>query len=78
MVWFDTFNDVFWIALGTSVFGFLGLLVKYAFRSKCDQITFCGPNGLLVIHRQVELEHSDEEDTSKGTIGGLKVSTPRT
>lgn len=78
MVWFDTFNDVFWIALGTSVFGFLGLLVKYSFRSKCDQITFCGPNGLLVIHRQVELEHSDEEDTSKGTIGGLKVSTPRT
>ena len=76
MVWFDTFNDVFWIALGTSVFGFLGLLVKYAFRSKCDQITFCGPNGLLVIHRQVELEHSDEEDTSK--TGGLKVSTPRT
>ena len=65
MSWYDTFNDVFWIATGTTVFGFLAVLVKYSFRSKCDQITFCGPNGLLVIHRRVELEHSDEEPEEK-------------
>ena len=65
MSWYDTFNDVFWIAMGTTVFSFLAVLVKYSFRSKCDQITFCGPNGLLVIHRRVELEHSDEEHEEK-------------
>ena len=61
MAWTDTFDSVFWLSIATSVFGFLGVLVKYAFRSKCDQINFCGPAGLLSIHRMVELENSDEE-----------------
>jgi hypothetical protein len=61
MAWTDTFDSVFWLSVTTGVLGFLGLLVKYAFRSKCDQINFCGPAGLLSIHRRVELENSDEE-----------------
>ena len=61
MAWTETFDSVFWLSIATGVFGFLGVLVKYAFRSKCDQINFCGPQGLLSIHRMVELENSDEE-----------------
>jgi hypothetical protein len=64
MAWTDTFDSVFWLSIATGVFGFLGVLVKYTFRSKCDQVNFCGPNGLLAIHRQVELENSDEESDS--------------
>jgi len=64
MAWTDTFDSVFWLSIATGVFGFLGVLVKYAFRSKCDQVNFCGPNGILSIHRQVELENSDEEAES--------------
>ena len=61
MAWTETFDSVFWLSIATGVFGFLGVLVKYAFRSKCDQINFCGRQGLLSIHRRVELENSDEE-----------------
>lgn len=65
MSWTDTFDSVFWLSIATGVFGFLGILIKYSYRSKCDQINFCGPSGLLSIHRQVELESSDEENTEK-------------
>jgi len=63
--WYDTFNDVFWLAAGTTVFSFLAILVKMAYRSKCDQIKFCSKDGLLVIHRRVELEHSDDDSHSE-------------
>jgi hypothetical protein len=60
--WTETYNDIFFISIASSLFLFLGTLVKYAFRSKCDDISLCC--GLLHIHRRVELEtdpHSDEE-----------------
>jgi hypothetical protein len=34
-------------------------VLKYAFKSKCDQISLC--YGFLKIHRAVELERLDEE-----------------
>lgn len=62
MSWFLTFDSVFWLSISTGVFGFLAILVKYTFKSKCDQIRFCSNEGCLSIHRKVELENSDEEN----------------
>ena len=58
--WYDTFNDIFFISIGTTVFvPIIIMLIKYSFKSKCEQINLsCG---LIKIHRAVELEHSDEE-----------------
>jgi hypothetical protein len=57
--WTETYNDVFFISIATTMFMFLGTLVKYAFRSKCDNIDICC--GTIKIHRRVELESSDDE-----------------
>ena len=58
--WTETYNDVFFISIGTTIFLFLGTLVKYGFRSKCDNIELC--YGLIKIHRRVELESSDDDN----------------
>ena len=59
MSWYDEFNSVFFTGMGTMLFGFLALLIRYAFLSKCDNVTLCG--GLIQIHRRVELEEEVEE-----------------
>ena len=60
MTWFETFNDIFFISIGTTVFvPIVVMLIKYGFKSKCDNVNLCC--GLIKIHRAVELEHSDEE-----------------
>ena len=58
--WTESYNDVFFISIGTTIFLFLGTLVKYGFRSKCDNIELC--YGLIKIHRRVELESSDDDN----------------
>ena len=44
------------LGIGT---GFLGLMLRYAFKSKCDRVNCCF--GLLNIHREVEQEDRDME-----------------
>jgi len=46
------------IILGIST-GFLGLMLRYAFKSKCDRVSCCF--GLLNIHREVGQEDRDIE-----------------
>ena len=59
MSWFDEFNSVFFTGIGTMAFGFLAVLIRYAFLSKCDNVSLCF--GLINIHRAVELEGVEEE-----------------
>jgi len=44
------------LGIGT---GFLGLMLRYAFKSKCDRVSCCF--GLVDIHREVEQEAIDIE-----------------
>jgi hypothetical protein len=44
------------LGIGT---GFMGVMLRYAFKSKCDRVTCCF--GLLNIHREVEQEATDIE-----------------
>ena len=59
-MWYDEFNSVFFTGMGTMLFGFLALLIRYAFLSKCDSVSLCG--GLIQIHRRVDLEEQKEEE----------------
>jgi hypothetical protein len=59
MSWTDEFNAVFFSSIASLFFLFLGSLVKYAFKSKCDNVNLCC--GLVNIHRAVELESDIEE-----------------
>jgi len=57
--WYDTFDAVFWITTGTLITGFLGVALKYALKSKCEECTLCF--GLITIKRRVDLEAEVEE-----------------
>lgn len=65
--WTETYNNIFFMSIATTVFLFLGTLVKYGFRSKCDSVRLCC--GIIEVHRRVELETvdgaSDEESSKK-------------
>jgi hypothetical protein len=58
MSWFHTFNDIFWISIASMTFACLVSVLKYAFKSKCDQLSLCF--GLINVHRAVELERDDD------------------
>ena len=60
MPWYNTFDAVFWTGFSTMTFGFLAVLLRYGFMSKCDNVNLCC--GLLTIHRAVELEQPNVED----------------
>ncbi len=61
-IW-EIFNDVFWISIGTTFFAFMGVVIKTALKSKCDETNLCW--GLIKIHRRVELENEDDENNIK-------------
>ena len=69
MEWYKTFDSVFWLSISTGVFGFLAILVKYGFKSKCDRIRFCSSEGCISIHRAVELETNDIENNASNEGG---------
>lgn len=54
MEWYNEFDSVFWITVGTLLTGSIAVCVKYSLKSKCDNVDCCW--GGLVIHRAVELE----------------------
>ena len=58
-MWYDEFNSVFFTGIATMIVAGIGLLVRYAFRSKCDNINLCF--GCINIHRKVELELEEPE-----------------
>jgi hypothetical protein len=58
-IW-NTFDDTFWLTLAGIIVGVLGVLIRYCFLSKCDNVSICF--GLLKIHRAVELELPNVED----------------
>jgi len=58
-VW-NTFDDAFWLTLAGIIVGLLGVLIRFCFLSKCDNVSICF--GILKIHRAVELEMPNVED----------------
>lgn len=64
--WYDTFNDIFWISISTTLFGFLALTIKTVLKSKCDETNLCW--GLVKIHRRVELETTEPDNEERNNI----------
>ena len=62
-MWYDSFNDVFFITAGTMLIGFFGILLRYAFLSKCDNVSIC--YGLIKIHRVVQIEEDLPNEEGK-------------
>jgi hypothetical protein len=45
------------------IFGFLGIVLRYAFLSKCDNVSLCF--GLIKIHRVVQIEEDIPVEETK-------------
>jgi hypothetical protein len=56
----DIFDDTFWLTLAGIVVGVLGVLIRYCFLSKCDNVSICCD--LIKVHRAVDLELPNIED----------------
>ena len=56
--WINTFDAVFFLTIGSLVFGCFGLVIRYCLRSKCDNVNLCFE--LITVHRNVELEVEEE------------------
>lgn len=51
---FEDLNGVWLLTAGGMVFAFLGVLLRYGFKTKCDQVDICW--GLIKIHRDIRTE----------------------
>ena len=56
--WTSEYNGVFFISIGSMVIGFLGLIIRYCLKSKCEHFSLC--YGILTIDRRVDLEVQEE------------------
>ena len=56
--WFDTFDGIFFLTIGSLVCGGFALVIKYCLRSKCDDVNLCF--GFIKVHRNVDLEVEEE------------------
>lgn len=57
MVWYNTFDDTFWITICGVIVSVVGLSIRFCYRSKCYKIE-CG---CLKIYRDTEDEKEIDE-----------------
>ena len=57
MVWFEEFDAVFFLSVGSLIVAILA----FCFKSKCSEMNLCGPLGLLRIVRNVEAENEEQQ-----------------
>ena len=56
-IWYDNFDSTFFLTIGTLAFGFLGLVIRNCYKSKCSSIEI----GCIKIIRDVEEEEKIDE-----------------
>jgi hypothetical protein len=55
---FEDLNGVWLLTAGGMLFGFLGVILRYAYKTKCEHINICW--GLVKIHRDIQTEATIE------------------
>ena len=40
--WYETFDDIFWLTISGSFFGFLAVMLRACLKSRCTKINLCG------------------------------------
>ena len=54
-------DSYFWLTLATIFFGGVGLITKYAYKSKCKSVQMC----CLKIERDIEVEEREDIEEMK-------------
>ena len=59
-MWYNEFNSIFFLTVGSLTFGSIAMCVQYSLRSKCENVV-CKCLGVsLNIHRNVQVEEEIE------------------
>ena len=69
-MWYDEFNSIFFLTVGSLTFGSIAMCVQYSLRSKCENINCKCLGFSLNIHRNVLVEEEIELGTHRQTIEG--------
>jgi hypothetical protein len=54
-------DSYFWLTLATIIFGGVGLITRYAYKSKCKSVQLC----CLRIERDIEVEEREDIEEMK-------------
>ena len=54
-------DSYFWLTLATIVFGGIGLITRYAYKSKCSRVELC----CIKIERDIEVEEREDIEEMK-------------
>ena len=68
----STFNAVFFLSLGTMIFAFGALLLKYGLQSRCIKCSIC--YGLIAVERDPQAENVELQDQLEH---GINPDIPR-
>ena len=63
---YETFDSAFFITVISMIIGIIGLSIKYCLKSKCEHCVLC--YGLIDIHRRVDLEDNNIEESKENNI----------
>ena len=92
MVWYETFNDFFFITIGGAVIAFLGVSCRLCYKSKCKNVRLCclEIQRDTLVEEQIDLEnqrsHENRHDevpkysdagNSRSYNGGDSSKNPR-
>ena len=55
----NSYNSVFFLSLAGMVFGFFGVIIRYALKSKCENVNLCW--GLISVDRNTNGELKEEK-----------------
>lgn len=59
-MWYNEFNSIFFLTVGSLIFGSIAMCVQYSLRSKCENVVCKCLGFSLNIHRNVEVEEEIE------------------
>ena len=66
-LWYETFDDVFWLTVSGSFFAFMAVVLRACLKSRCTSISMCGLNCKRDLDKDV-----DTNDIR------LNIETPKT
>ena len=59
-MWYNEFNSIFFLTVGSLIFGSIAMCVQYSLRSNCENVVCKCLGFSLNIHRNVEVEEEIE------------------
>jgi len=78
--WYETFDDIFWLTISGSFFGFLAVMLRACLKSRCTNISLCGLECTRDLSKDVDTSDikldSPEPPRSKSEFSDIEEGRP--